>query len=82
MVKKSNKTKKFSIQLSEKEVGLLTRYAKSNHCSRPAALKRIVKLELRNLAQSYAGESVSPNQLSLFHVSNQTNLLDAIPSEQ
>lgn len=68
--------------LSEKEVAVLTRYAESCHCSRPQALRRIVKAGLRSYAQATPGASISPNQLSLFHVNTQTSLLDEIPSSR
>ena len=71
------KVKKFSIMLSEKETTMLTRYAKGNHCTRPVAIKRIVKAALKNYS-SLPHEEVSKNQLNLFDINDQTNLLDHI----
>lgn len=74
------KSKKFSITLSEREVAVLSLYARRCNCSRPLALRRIVKAGLRSCAADLSSSNVSPNQLSLFQVTNQTNLLDEISS--
>ena len=81
-IKKNKKVKKkrFAILLNERETEMLTRYARSHKCTRPMALRRIVKAALRDYAHRPADE-VLKNQLNLFDVSHQTNLLDSIPKE-
>lgn len=74
---KKVKKKRFSLLLNERETAMLTRYARSNKCTRPVAVRRIVMAALREYARSPFDE-VSKNQLNLFDVDHQTNLLDNI----
>lgn len=79
MVRKKEKTKskKFSITLSERDAALLTRYAQMVHLTRPEAIRRIVRSHLRECL-SNAADELSRNQLNLFNVDRQTNLLEHI----
>ncbi|MBQ9547268.1 MAG: hypothetical protein IJU90_08305 [Bacteroidales bacterium] len=79
MVRKKTKpkTKSFSVTLSEKDAAMLSRYAKSTSSTRPMAMRRIVRNYLREYFGNAADET-SQNQLNLFNVNRQINLLDNI----
>lgn len=64
-VRKVQKKQKFSISLSPKEREMLTLYAEDQGISRPAALLRMVKRQLREYAHS-RGEIAPANQLDIF----------------
>lgn len=63
--KKSNKAKRISISLSEREGELLARYAKETGTTRPAAVRRFVHECLRQY-KSLSRSSEPENQLGLF----------------
>lgn len=64
-VRKVQKKQKFSISLSPQEREMLTLYAIDQGISRPAALRRMVKQQLREYAHSRG--TISPtNQLDIF----------------
>ena len=75
--KKNHKPKSFTITLSEHDTRVLSHYAKDRNMTRPMALKRIARAFLRDYLNRI-GELPAQNQLSLFSVDRQTNLLDHI----
>ncbi|MBQ0016609.1 MAG: hypothetical protein KBT04_06460 [Bacteroidales bacterium] len=72
-----SKSKRYSITLSEREGEWLKRYAEVHHCSRPDAVRRIVKSCLKDFNKNYQ-PGQPDNQLSIFDVSYQLNLFDGI----
>lgn len=65
--KQVKKIKKVSINLPEREVELLTLYAKEVGISRPEAVHRIVRTFLRQYKEKRGESALQPkNQLDLF----------------
>lgn len=77
MARKKAKYKKFIINLAQKDAAMLACYAKSANITRPEAIRRIVRDELNNQFPNFSDDA-DTNQLNLFSVDRQTNLLEHI----